>query len=67
MDGAVCNRFFLSCPQSCSNCANDDISSFGTLENLFQTEEQTTTRYILSGRRCDVHRHTFGRTLLSDG
>ena len=45
----------------CSLCPDGDIDSFNTLtasdpdmgplEKLFQTEEATTTRYILSGRR----------------
>ncbi|CAM9875608.1 unnamed protein product, partial [Sphacelaria rigidula] len=37
--------------QSCADCPEDDIQSFGTVEKLFKTEQDTTTRYILSGRR----------------
>lgn len=29
----------------------NNIGSFGTVDNLFATEQVTTTRYILSGRR----------------
>lgn len=50
--------------QTCSNVgsvygcnSDDDIASFGSIDAIFKTEAETTTRYMLMGRRyakaCD--------------
>lgn len=42
-----------ACPRGLEsfNEQAEGVDGVGPLEKLFQTEEQTTTRYILSGRR----------------
>lgn len=50
--------FILKFAQTCSKIGNvngcngeDDITSFGSIDALFEAEATTTTRYMLMGRR----------------
>ena len=52
----ACVPLLQTCSSTADECVDDDgntdIQSFGSIEAIFDAEAETTTRYMLTGRRC---------------